>query len=138
MTPKKCSIFFGQQSDSSFQPLTETRFHVPSAVVPAMYKRRRPVMGAACNRCCKESQVIDAGSSFILTLVIENQYYSIVCHRKPWKFLLYFIRQCVFSALVRNSLKKSHLHGECTIFLACICTQSKFRLYRVSIFKVLP
>lgn len=45
-----------KQSDFSFQPLTETRFHVPSAVVPAMYKRRRPVMGAACNRCCKESQ----------------------------------------------------------------------------------
>lgn len=47
-----------KQTDFSFQPLTELKFHVPSAVIPSMYKRKRPVMGAACNRCCKESKAL--------------------------------------------------------------------------------
>ncbi|XP_020610069.1 glycerol-3-phosphate acyltransferase 1, mitochondrial-like isoform X1 [Orbicella faveolata] len=45
-----------KQEDYSFQPLTEIRFHVPAAVVPSIYKRRRPFMGEACNRCCRESK----------------------------------------------------------------------------------
>lgn len=45
-----------KQADLSFQPLTEVKFHVPGAVIPAIYKRRRPVMGASCDRCCKESK----------------------------------------------------------------------------------
>lgn len=51
-------FFFLQQADLSFQPLTEVKFHVPGAVIPAIYKRRRPVMGASCDRCCKESKVM--------------------------------------------------------------------------------
>lgn len=47
-----------KQTDFSFQPLTELKFHVPSAVVPAIYKRKRPVMGAACSQCCKESKAL--------------------------------------------------------------------------------
>lgn len=45
-----------KQADLGFQPLTELKFHVPSAVIPAVYKRRRPVMGEACDRCCKDSK----------------------------------------------------------------------------------
>lgn len=47
-----------KQTDFSFQPLTELKFHVPSAVIPAIYKRKRPVMGAACSQCCKESKAL--------------------------------------------------------------------------------
>ncbi|KAL9984013.1 hypothetical protein ACROYT_G006267 [Oculina patagonica] len=45
-----------KQEDYSFQPLTEIRFHVPAAVIPSIYKRKRPLMGEACNRCCSESK----------------------------------------------------------------------------------
>ena len=53
-----CFLLPDQQEDNfSFQPLTEMRFHVPAAVIPAIYKRQRPIMGEACNTCCSESKV---------------------------------------------------------------------------------
>lgn len=47
-----------KREDFSFKPLTEVKFSVPHAVIPSMYKRKRPLMGEACDRCCRESKIL--------------------------------------------------------------------------------
>lgn len=47
-----------KREDFSFKPLTEMKFSVPPAVIPSIYKRKRPFMGEACNRCCQESKTL--------------------------------------------------------------------------------
>ena len=49
---------FQQPMFDLMQPVTDQKFHIPPAIIPAVYKRRRPFMGKACETCCPASLMV--------------------------------------------------------------------------------